>query len=110
MIKTEAIKLTNGGSTPRFTILEIELLRDLVPSDLIELSQHNLHFLIDSKKGVILNGRAPVWLYGFLVHSLHATAWIATNDPRLGAVVVESHTPNVITGDVINWKSELFIV
>lgn len=54
--------------------------------------------------GVILSGRGPIWLYGFLVHFYHPTRWVATHDPRLGgAVVVESHTPEVQVGDLITF-------
>lgn len=52
--------------------------------------------------GVILSGRGPVWLYGFLVHYYHPALWVATHDPRLqGAVVVASHTLEIKPGDII---------
>lgn len=55
--------------------------------------------------GVIIEGRGPIWLYGYLVHGFHAAKWVATFDPRLGnngaAVVVESHTKGVEPGDLI---------
>ena len=54
--------------------------------------------------GVVLTGRAPIWLYGWLVHECHFTRWVACYDPRLGAVVVESHTPEVRVGQVIAWE------
>lgn len=56
---------------------------------------------VKGNKGVILNGRAPVWLFGTLIHHFHATQWVATNDPRLGAIVVESHKSGVAVGDII---------
>lgn len=56
--------------------------------------------LVDPKIGVVLSGRGPVWLFGLLIHELHPTAWVATHDPRLGAVVVQSHTQGVTAGDV----------
>jgi CRISPR-associated protein Csx3 len=53
-------------------------------------------------KGVILNGRAPIWVFGTLIHHFHATQWVATNDPRQGgAIVVESHKLGVSVGDII---------
>lgn len=56
---------------------------------------------IDSTQGIILEGRAPIWLYGYLVHACHATPWVACYDPRLGgAVVVESHQKAIGVGDV----------
>jgi CRISPR-associated protein Csx3 len=69
-------------------------LKSLSPPD--PITQNFAHL------GVILSGRGPVWLYGFLVHYYHPTKWVATYDPRLqGAVVVESHTPEVQVGDII---------
>lgn len=57
---------------------------------------------VKGSKGVILNGRAPIWVFATLVHHFHATAWVATNDPRQGgAIVVESHKSGVNVGDVI---------
>jgi CRISPR-associated protein Csx3 len=52
-------------------------------------------------RGVILSGRAPIWFYGRLIHHYHPARWVAVYDPRLGAVVVQSHTPEVKEGDVI---------
>ncbi|MCS7179854.1 MAG: CRISPR-associated ring nuclease Crn3/Csx3 [bacterium] len=53
-------------------------------------------------KGVVLSGRAPVWVYAFLTHYFHPRPFVATFDPRLnGAVVVCSHTPDVKVGEII---------
>ena len=43
---------------------------------------------------VIVEGRAPAWRYGMALHLLHASpaAAIAFYDPRLGAVVVATHS------------------
>lgn len=57
---------------------------------------------VKGNKGVVLNGRAPIWVFGTLIHHFHATQWVATNDPRQGgAVVVESHVSGVSVGDII---------
>lgn len=50
---------------------------------------------------VVLDGRGPVWLYSMLVHAAHATPWLAVRDPRLGAVVVATHSPDQQVGNVI---------
>ena len=53
--------------------------------------------------GVVIEGRGPIWLYGYLVHECHATAWVGCYDPRLeGAVVVETHTHKVSVGSVVH--------
>ncbi|MGF1481925.1 MAG: CRISPR-associated ring nuclease Crn3/Csx3 [Cyanophyceae cyanobacterium] len=53
-------------------------------------------------QGIVLEGRAPIWLYGYLVHICHAAAWVGCYDPRLGgAVVVESHVKGMAVGRVL---------
>lgn len=53
----------------------------------------NLHLPpgVDWRKGVIINGRAPIWLYALFVHECHPAVWVAVMDPRHGGVVVEKH-------------------
>ncbi|HEY9809941.1 MAG TPA: CRISPR-associated ring nuclease Crn3/Csx3 [Halomicronema sp.] len=67
-----------------------------------DLSQLQLPKGINSTQGVILEGRGPIWLYAYLTHECHATAWVGCYDPRLGgAVVVESHIREVSVGEII---------
>ncbi|WP_072619166.1 CRISPR-associated ring nuclease Crn3/Csx3 [Spirulina major] len=69
------------------------------PQDLVGL---RLPEGVNWSQGVILNGRAPIWVYAYLVHECHAAAWVACYDPRLGgAVVVESHRKGVNVAQVI---------
>lgn len=56
---------------------------------------------VNPQKGVVVSGRGPIWLYGYLLHHYHPCAWVAVFDPRLGAVVVQSHTPTMKEGSVI---------
>lgn len=84
-----------------YTVISFDTEGVIEPSILKELKPPK----VDARKGVVLSGRGPVWLYGFLVHFYHPTAWVATYDPRLGgAVVVESHSPGVEPGDVIPFE------
>ncbi|MEN9217847.1 MAG: CRISPR-associated ring nuclease Crn3/Csx3 [Gloeomargarita sp. DG_2_bins_126] len=86
-------------------VIEIELLRPdrlMFPEDLSGL---HLPPELDPRRGVILTGRAPIWLYGWLVHACHHTRWVACYDPRLGAVVVSSHHPEVRLGQVLSLPS-----
>ena len=62
--------------------------------------------LPDIPRGAVLvvGGRAPIWRYGMAFHAVHgspATA-IAVFDPRLGAVIVASHSPEYQEGEVLN--------
>lgn len=64
---------------------------------------------LEMSKGLILSGRGPIWLYGYLVHLSHTFAWIALYDPRLaGAVVIERHVKNAPeVGEIIKLSETL---
>jgi CRISPR-associated protein Csx3 len=53
---------------------------------------------------VVIEGRAPIWRYGMALHKLHGSpaGAGAFYDPRLGAVVVTSHSPGVTEGQVLD--------
>jgi CRISPR-associated protein Csx3 len=53
---------------------------------------------------VVIEGRAPIWRYALAFHRLHGSpaAALAVYDPRLGAVVVASHTPDLADGQVLD--------
>lgn len=57
---------------------------------------------------VLLQGRAPVWGYAMLIHEAHATPAVATFDPRIGYVIVQSHSPAFATGQIL--QSEPIII
>jgi CRISPR-associated protein Csx3 len=52
---------------------------------------------------VVIEGRAPIWRYGLAWHRLHGSpaGAVAVYDPRLGAVVVMSHSPGYREGQVV---------
>lgn len=84
-----------------FQILELNLKGNglIEPSDLRDVK---LPKGIDFRKGVVIYGKAPVWLFAFLSHELHIAKWVATFDPRVGAVIVQSHDSNSPQkGDII---------
>ncbi|ACI20116.1 CRISPR-associated ring nuclease Crn3/Csx3 [Dictyoglomus thermophilum] len=82
----------------KYTILSFRMEKNLVPSALYNLSPPN----VNTRKGLILNGRGPIWLYAFLVHFYHPTPFLAVYDPRVGAVVIASHVPEFRPGDVLD--------
>ena len=53
---------------------------------------------------VVIEGRAPTWRYGVAFHKLHGSpaGAVAVFDPRLGAVVVASHSPQFSDGRIID--------
>lgn len=72
----------------------------LSPSDIKGLDPSKLPGLTWAK-GVVIEGRAPVWVYAALVHECHPARWVGTADPRLGVIVIETHHPEVEVGQVI---------
>lgn len=53
---------------------------------------------------VIIEGRAPIWRYGVAFHKLHgsAAAAIGVYDPKIGTVVVASHSRKWREGQVLD--------
>jgi len=53
---------------------------------------------------VIVEGRATIWRYGKALHLLHGSPAAAVDfyDPRLGAVVVASHSQKWQVGQVVD--------
>jgi CRISPR-associated protein Csx3 len=80
--------------------LHIQILTEngiIAPSDLKGLK---LPRPIDFSQGIVIEGRAPIWLYSYLVHECHPAAWVGCYDTRLGAVVVATHTPDISVSQV----------
>jgi CRISPR-associated protein Csx3 len=86
----------------KYQWLEIELTRKdriIYPHELADLE---LPAGIDTTQGVVLSGRAPIWLYNYLVCELHPTVWIGSYEPRFhSAIVIATHTRAVKIGQVI---------
>ena len=86
-----------------FVLIEFELSREISPFDLKNILPPDPVKNKFSAKGVVLSGRGPIWLYGYLIHFYHPTKFVAVYDPRLdAAVVIESHTEEVKVGDLIS--------
>jgi len=80
-----------------YTIIHFELENTIKPEELKNLEAPR----VNPRKGVIISGRGPIWLHCFLAHKYHHTPFVAIYDPRLGAVVVQSHT-DLKEGDVLD--------
>ena len=80
-----------------YTIVSFELDTPLTPEELKRLKPPQ----VDFSKGVVISGRGPIWLYGYLIHFYHPSKFVTIHDPRLGAVVIQSHSPEYKVGDVI---------
>jgi len=82
---------------PNYTVIYFELGGVITPDILRKINVPKAY----PKNGVIISGRGPIWLYCYLTHCYHYCAWVATHDPRLGAVIVQSHTPDKEVGEII---------
>jgi len=53
---------------------------------------------------LIIEGRAPIWRYGMALHLLHGSpaGAVAFYDPKLGAVVVATHSRKWSVGDILD--------
>ena len=86
----------------RYQFLLITLTRGdhlIQPEDLIGVE---LPSGIDTSAGVVISGRAPIWLYAYLSDKLYFTAWVACYEAPLGAVVVATRCDVVDIGEVID--------
>ena len=83
-------------------MLHIDLLKPVEPKQIQEILK-----LVDAMvpaggpEGICLSGRLPVWLFGALVHHFHPRPYVCVFDPRLGGVVVATHSTQASLGDVL---------
>jgi CRISPR-associated protein Csx3 len=70
----------------------------ITPEDLQGLQ---LPETIDWQQGIVIEGRALIWLYGYLVHLCHPALWVACYDSQLGAVEVASHSHEIRLGQIL---------
>ncbi|MDE0243313.1 MAG: CRISPR-associated ring nuclease Crn3/Csx3 [Candidatus Kaiserbacteria bacterium] len=49
---------------------------------------------LNSRMGILLSGKMPVWGWGIVVHIVHVTTYIAILDPCLGGCVVVMVRPD----------------
>jgi CRISPR-associated protein Csx3 len=91
---------TNTNSES-FTLLEFQIIN---PEGIIQPSELKLIQFpeIDTTKGLILSGRGPVWLFGYLAHHYHITPWLASYDPgQGGGIVFSTHSMSKSVGNCV---------
>ncbi len=94
MIKFKTSEVLNGKAT----LVEFHIDGGITtPEEAFSVELPKVPF----NKGVIISGRGPIWFYGRLIHYFHPSKWVAVYDPRIGAVVVQSHDPSVKEGEII---------
>jgi CRISPR-associated protein Csx3 len=104
---------------PIFTISEVQALTDQVfrlvqfeipggittPAEFAQ-AVTEVEAQLTGKLPILVNGRGPVWGYGMVFHAAHPTPAIATYDPRLGYVVVQTHDQRFSLGQVLELPGE----
>ena len=96
-IEFEIKKLSN-----EVIMIHFILKRELEPEDLKKISPPDPIKNNFSDKTIILSGRGPIWLYGFLIHYYHPVKAISIFDPRYNAaIIIESHFKKYKIGDII---------
>lgn len=96
-IEFEIKKLSN-----EVVMIHFILKRELEPEDLKKISPPDPIKNNFSDKAIILSGRGPIWLYGFLIHYYHPVKAISIFDPRYNAaIIIESHFKKYKIGDII---------
>ncbi|HOJ16537.1 MAG TPA: CRISPR-associated ring nuclease Crn3/Csx3 [Caldisericia bacterium] len=86
----------------KIILLEFELTKNLEPQDLASIKLPDPVKEKFASKLLILSGRGPIWLYGFMIHHFHPCKAIAIYDPRLDcAVIVETHSIEHRIGEVV---------
>ena len=86
---------TYNGSCLTYAIIFHEFSEPLSPEHLKELKDlYGDPARFGKYDLVAINGRMPIWYATALAEYFHATKSFATYDPRLGYVVVSSHSPH----------------
>jgi CRISPR-associated protein Csx3 len=83
----------------------VQILHVSLPDKVVEpkeLQDVELPEGINFKKGVVIDGQAPIWLHSFLAHLCHPAIFVAHNDPRLGWVVTQSHSKVTQEGAILD--------
>jgi len=81
--------------------ITFELTRNIHPLELKDIV--NKFPEVKGNKILLLSGRAPIWMYGSLVHKYaHLVQAVGIYDPKInGYVIVATHSNEVSTGDIV---------
>jgi len=86
-----------------YVVIQFELVEVMDPQQLTSIQPPDSFSNKFSDKGVVLSGRGPIWLFGYLTHFYHPTLFVAIYDPRLkSAIIVETHSLKYKIGDIIS--------
>ena len=107
--RVSQLRFTTGADR-EVMVINIQLERPITPAELEELGRQVVAAATAAREGqlVALSGRMPVWAYSYLTHAVaHLVPALGVFDPKIGIVVVASHTPKWVTGETINVPEEV---
>lgn len=91
------ISVSNGGG---YKLVKFEIPGGVTtPAEFAEATKEA--GALGGENPVLINGRGPVWGYAMLTHEAHPSPAVATFDPRLGYVVVQTHDERYKVGQII---------
>jgi CRISPR-associated protein Csx3 len=101
---TPTLQISDRSHADRFTVrlVEIEISDGITTPEQFAVAVQEMSHELVGAFVVFLTGRAPIWGYGMLIHAAHPSQAIATYDPRLGYVVVQSHDARFAIGQVLD--------
>jgi len=85
---------------------ELQVLNFEIPGGVIEPSDLQKIAVprgeIDPSRPVVISGRGPSWLYGYLVHELHYARILATFEPRVNKGIVAEAPSKELIGKAVD--------
>lgn len=106
-VQLQLIELNSGGCS--YQTLAINLLKPQILITVEELVCLEIPPELNKELGIILYGRAPMWIYSHLVCRFKDLPWVACYDVRYkAAVVIRSYVSQFQPGDIlpIEFKNE----
>jgi CRISPR-associated protein Csx3 len=95
---TVDLRQTEGGLV--YQHLNVTMLVDPITIDCLKGLQ--LPEPVSKTDGIVIEGRMPLWLYGYLANQLTDLPWIACYAFNLGqAVVFATRTENMVLGQLL---------
>ncbi|MGI0494453.1 CRISPR-associated ring nuclease Crn3/Csx3 [Alkalinema pantanalense CENA528] len=85
-----------------YRIVKFEIPGSVTTPDEFATAVAEIQSQLSGAFAVLINGRGPVWGYGMIYHAAHPSLAIATYDPRLGYVVIETHHDRFTVGQILS--------
>jgi len=96
-------KITDHSHTNGLTVrlVEFEIPNGVTTPEQFAAAVQEIELQLTGPLPILINGRGPVWGYGMIFHAAHPSPAIATYDPRLGYVIVQTHDERFQVGKIL---------